>query len=1087
MATDATLKALLELLVEGLFGRLPAIVFSTLLYRGRLPSFYIHRHSRLTRHFVDNALAILVQHELVHYYSPSYDELMYYEANIANAYELVRCGKHARLIEDRFGSHAAQVVADCQFLGHARQNELVSSPVDHHVEADAVGGALVNGDIPGSGTNSGSTLEVTSKPLPQALQSLIDAGYIDQLRNIHFLSSDDFDEAVGELVKSENDTYKGLITGPKKIASFNLAVLLRKKRIRDGEHIVLDDERDSELEERQNAAKAEASAQSAVGNLDESAQEKTKGLPPVAEAAKSGRETASGLDEKAVDADHERSADVEKDAEPAQDRKRKRHPGKADAKEDASPQLATTTTSVENPESSPDHDQVHESVDASQGKKRRLDDEGVEGTADSNQPSSKKQKLGNDGVVDTSSNSAPSKKRNLEQDEAVDTVDTDSPSSKKQKLEDSELPTTVQATSKPDEETERPLVNGAADAYDRHNEEEDISDDDDDGSAFVDAESDDDIVTNASEVIPDPVSPKRRRRTTLIPSDDESSPSPSKKRKTSLERESPETTLESAQPQYRLNRAKFAVSHRTSYFAHQAARKLGSLTGKVYFAVLMELEKQIPRCFDDFDLPIDEPPSSPSTVYSSESESDSEAGSDLGFASEGEDAQPGTFEAEEQEEQEAANEDGASATEEEEEIEAHVTSNVGDLPSLTLDDIIRVLDAETKAALIDAAKRDPRSANAVSTFGNGVTTSGKNEPKIKIELSDDEDGTIKLPPSDKEPQPDSVSAKTGAVASTKGKPRNEIHIEDDDDEANAPSPGQKALQSNHSASDMSQSAKDSSKHNQPNGVIPSPASVDVKEMAVESNTTVAKPQDAFNENDEDLLRERLRIHVTQLTLNRPPFLTPVLSASLPTVAEETKATIAPTASDASKFVVQFPALTTHYIRSTVLDTVASSPVHGPLAARLLRILQKYGHQSDYELSVHSLLHQKQIRSLMTNLTTDGFVTAQEIPRDNSREPAKTIFIWGFNWDRVTRLELDSLYKTMVRLIQRKNAEALRFKRIIEKCKRTDIEGHEEEKLWPRDLKEWRQWRASEHKFLIHLDRLDELVGLFNDWAPPRIA
>ncbi|KAI9730936.1 MAG: RNA polymerase III subunit C82 [Claussenomyces sp. TS43310] len=172
--------------------------------------------------------------------------------------------------------------------------------------------------------------------------------------------------------------------------------------------------------------------------------------------------------------------------------------------------------------------------------------------------------------------------------------------------------------------------------------------------------------------------------------------------------------------------------------------------------------------------------------------------------------------------------------------------------------------------------------------------------------------------------------------------------------------------------------------------------------------------------------------------------------------------------------------TIEYMRETQLDNIIEQDF-GNTGQRLARILRQKGKLDEKTLPSLALLKQKDVRTKLAQMHMSGFVDTQEIPRDNSRAPTRTIFLWFFDTDRVTMLVLDSIYKTMARCMQRLEVEKLKEHDILALADRSDVRAQEEAMLEAPQLKRLREIREKEEKILGQISRLDELVGIFRDF------
>jgi DNA-directed RNA polymerase III subunit RPC3 len=179
--------------------------------------------------------------------------------------------------------------------------------------------------------------------------------------------------------------------------------------------------------------------------------------------------------------------------------------------------------------------------------------------------------------------------------------------------------------------------------------------------------------------------------------------------------------------------------------------------------------------------------------------------------------------------------------------------------------------------------------------------------------------------------------------------------------------------------------------------------------------------------------------------------------------------------------VNFPALVRWMQRNEVEQVINAS--HGSIATRIVRMMQAKGKLDEKQVANFSLMRQKDIRSLLTEMHEQGYVEAQEVPKDNSRQPSRTIFLWYYDPDRCRQLLLQRTYKAQARLIQRMQYEKDVVSEVVQKAERLDVVGHEDEYLTSGDKTVLRTWREFEEKLLIQLARQDDLVALLRDFLP----
>lgn len=180
-----------------------------------------------------------------------------------------------------------------------------------------------------------------------------------------------------------------------------------------------------------------------------------------------------------------------------------------------------------------------------------------------------------------------------------------------------------------------------------------------------------------------------------------------------------------------------------------------------------------------------------------------------------------------------------------------------------------------------------------------------------------------------------------------------------------------------------------------------------------------------------------------------------------------------------RWTVHYQPLMKSIIHHVLLQIIATR--YGQPAARLTRLLSDRGKVDEKNLCSLSLINQKSMRSYLTTLHKAGMIQLQEIPRDNSRNPQRTLYLWYFDAERCKAEILQESYKTMVRCLQRVQVEENKVKGTLEKASRSDVIGREEEFLGVQEREALEKWRQVEERIWGELGRLDELVGILRDF------
>jgi len=183
--------------------------------------------------------------------------------------------------------------------------------------------------------------------------------------------------------------------------------------------------------------------------------------------------------------------------------------------------------------------------------------------------------------------------------------------------------------------------------------------------------------------------------------------------------------------------------------------------------------------------------------------------------------------------------------------------------------------------------------------------------------------------------------------------------------------------------------------------------------------------------------------------------------------------------------VNFPALTRFMIQLELENLFIAR--FGPLAARIVRILHARGKLDEKQVGTVGLIRQKDLRAKLTAMQEAGYVDTQEVPRDNSRQPSRTIYLWFFDQDRCRQLVLNDAYKSMSRLLQRVKVEREKVHNVVAKSERTDVRGREGEALSKAEKIALAEFRDKEERLLVQVGRQDDLVALMRDFLPLKLS
>lgn len=109
--------------------------------------------------------------------------------------------------------------------------------------------------------------------------------------------------------------------------------------------------------------------------------------------------------------------------------------------------------------------------------------------------------------------------------------------------------------------------------------------------------------------------------------------------------------------------------------------------------------------------------------------------------------------------------------------------------------------------------------------------------------------------------------------------------------------------------------------------------------------------------------------------------------------------------------------------------------------RLVRLLREKGKLDEKTICNTALIKQIDVRTLLVEMQMAGFVDLQEVPKDATRTAPRTFFLWYYDTERVTKLVLDGMYKSMSRAMQRLDMERFLEKNSLGYAERTDVDGN----------------------------------------------
>ncbi|OCT45554.1 DNA-directed RNA polymerase III subunit C3 [Cladophialophora carrionii] len=169
---------------------------------------------------------------------------------------------------------------------------------------------------------------------------------------------------------------------------------------------------------------------------------------------------------------------------------------------------------------------------------------------------------------------------------------------------------------------------------------------------------------------------------------------------------------------------------------------------------------------------------------------------------------------------------------------------------------------------------------------------------------------------------------------------------------------------------------------------------------------------------------------------------------------------------------------TNFLRDKEIYRLIGESMTEP-ALRVVRMLADKGKLDERTMLDIGLLNAKELRKCLSALQTMGFLELQEVPKDPQRQPKNTIFLYFHDAERVQKVFLDKLYKTMSRMYERLHLERDKVASTLSKVERLE-DGTEVEILPAAELQELYRWRQKESWFTTEIHRIDESIAILRD-------
>jgi DNA-directed RNA polymerase III subunit RPC3 len=187
----------------------------------------------------------------------------------------------------------------------------------------------------------------------------------------------------------------------------------------------------------------------------------------------------------------------------------------------------------------------------------------------------------------------------------------------------------------------------------------------------------------------------------------------------------------------------------------------------------------------------------------------------------------------------------------------------------------------------------------------------------------------------------------------------------------------------------------------------------------------------------------------------------------------------------SQWHVEFAEIAKVLIEQDIENTVQARKQ--TLGLKLIRALKKKGKLDERQACNAMMMSATEMRGVVNDLTVQGFVQTQEIPRVERREAKHSLHLFWYDRQRAREKLLHDTYKGMIRIMQRIAYEKSKVQDALAKAERTDVVGNESKYLTREELTALNEWKTTEEKLLLQLAREDDLVAVLRDFHGPLIS
>ncbi|KAN0075493.1 RNA polymerase III subunit RPC82 domain containing protein [Tylopilus felleus] len=155
--------------------------------------------------------------------------------------------------------------------------------------------------------------------------------------------------------------------------------------------------------------------------------------------------------------------------------------------------------------------------------------------------------------------------------------------------------------------------------------------------------------------------------------------------------------------------------------------------------------------------------------------------------------------------------------------------------------------------------------------------------------------------------------------------------------------------------------------------------------------------------------------------------------------------------------------------------------HGDDGVRIVRLLLDVGKMDEKHIAKVAMMANKDVRPLLSALSSDFLVSTQEVPRTADRNPTRTFYLWHVDLTKAYSALLASLYKTLFNISARRQAEQEEpnVKAVLMKRERTDV-AQDENLLSRMEREVLVEWERRREMLDVLEMRVEEAVFILRD-------